>query len=283
LVRSAHTLDEVARSRYRERPAHPAVARFVTCVFTQETAPGTHPYDHRLVPNGSAELAWRIGSTVPVVTGPRRTPEVATIAPGASIVGVRFRPGAAASILGIPASELVGRREDLDRIWSPTSAISLGSRLAEAPTLGSARDMLEREMIAISLTAPNPDPLVEGLVELLQPWRTSRVADRTSDLFLSPRQLRRRCQDALGFGPKFLHRVLRLQGFLALVDRWDNVGLARLAAKAGYSDQAHLTRECVRLAGLAPRAFVQALERDCRGAHDHAASFRQLHRALMAA
>jgi AraC-like DNA-binding protein len=32
--------------------------------------------------------------------------------------------------------------------------------------------------------------------------------------------------------------------------------LARLALEAGYADQAHLTRECSRLAGLPPAALL---------------------------
>ena len=34
--------------------------------------------------------------------------------------------------------------------------------------------------------------------------------------------------------------------------------LGRLAAEAGYADQAHLTRECGRLAGLSPAALLAA-------------------------
>jgi len=34
--------------------------------------------------------------------------------------------------------------------------------------------------------------------------------------------------------------------------------LASAAARLGYADQAHLTRECVRLAGLTPTALLAA-------------------------
>jgi AraC-like DNA-binding protein len=34
--------------------------------------------------------------------------------------------------------------------------------------------------------------------------------------------------------------------------------LARLALDAGYADQAHLTRECRRLAGVTPTALMRA-------------------------
>jgi hypothetical protein len=84
----------------------------------------------------------------------------------------------------------------------------------------------------------------------------------------------------VGLSPKVLQRTLRFQGFLALVQRAvalgrppGDDGLAALAAEAGYADQPHLTRECVRLAGVAPGAFVGGIGRTCACGHDHTASF----------
>jgi AraC-like DNA-binding protein len=38
--------------------------------------------------------------------------------------------------------------------------------------------------------------------------------------------------------------------------RQPGAALSRLAAEAGYADQAHLTRECGRLSGLSPAALL---------------------------
>jgi AraC-like DNA-binding protein len=54
-------------------------------------------------------------------------------------------------------------------------------------------------------------------------------------------------------------RVLRFRRFVARIDAdGDPADLARLAAEAGYADQAHLTRESTRLAGLTPAALARA-------------------------
>jgi AraC-like DNA-binding protein len=53
-----------------------------------------------------------------------------------------------------------------------------------------------------------------------------------------------------------LARVMRLQRLLALAPRHD--GLAELALASGYADQAHMTAECTRLAGLPPAALLRA-------------------------
>ena len=96
-------------------------------------------------------------------------------------------------------------------------------------------------------TMRSPDRAVQaGAVRLLDPrQRVDRLAE---DLGLSERQLRRRCRAAVGYGPKTLQRVLRLRRFL----QGDRADLGRAAFDAGYSDQAHLTRECRTLIGLSP-------------------------------
>ena len=97
------------------------------------------------------------------------------------------------------------------------------------------------------------DPLARAAaLGMAQPG--TRVSEL--DLGLSERQLRRRFADAVGYGPKTLARVLRFQRFLELARGGDD--LARLAFAAGYADQAHLTRECGRLAGRTPPAQLVA-------------------------
>ena len=86
--------------------------------------------------------------------------------------------------------------------------------------------------------------------------RDSRVrVDRLADeLGFSERQLRRRFDDAVGYGPKTLQRILRLGQFLAA----SGTDIVAAAIDAGYADQAHLTRECRVLTGLAPSEWVSA-------------------------
>src|SRR5439155_13182727 len=73
---------------------------------------------------------------------------------------------------------------------------------------------------------------------------------------LSERTLRRRCLDAFGYGFKTLDRVLRFQRFFRLASRPENHNLADMAARAGYADQAHMTREVRRMSGITAGEFV---------------------------
>lgn len=109
------------------RLPHPGLRSVISFGFVQQVSEDAPPYVHRSVPNGSIEVSYRLGSAIPVVTGAHHGPDVSTLEPGPSVVGVRFRPGAAEAVLGIPASELTDRREPLDLVWGRSSD-ELGGR-----------------------------------------------------------------------------------------------------------------------------------------------------------
>jgi AraC-like DNA-binding protein len=261
---------------YRERRPVQALGRHVSCIWVQEVAPDSAPYEHRTVPNGGIEIACTLGS-LPRVVGPQSGPTVEILAPGTVVVGVRFHPGAAPPLLGLPASELVDLAVGAEELLGPW-AIALGEKLAAAASPREAAVALEAELLARAVVAESPDPLVNETVLALFPWRGIDVGALPSALYISERQLRRRCTEAVGFAPKALQRMLRFQGFLALAQGRERTGpeLAQLAAEAGYADQPHLTRESVRLAGLPPAALLRESDHNCGEAHDHTPSYGPL-------
>jgi AraC-like DNA-binding protein len=266
---------------YRERLPAPELAAHVASVWVLEVG-GGGAYEHRTVPNGSVEISYALGSDRVELSGPHLGPLVARVEPGTTLVGIRFRPGVAPSVLDASASELVDHRGELDGLWGRGAAM-LADRLAETDAPESAARLLEDEIARRLADATPPDPLVAAALLRLQPWQSGGIGDRTSDVYLSPRQLRRRFVSALGFGPKTFQRILRVQGFLALTQGGHvHFDLARLAQQAGYADQAHLTRETAALTGITPRAFLDETWRHCGPNHDHEASYAGLRWALLA-
>lgn len=263
---------------YVERPPVAALAGLVSSTWVQRIASDAAPYLHRNIPNGGVELLCRLGS-VPQLAGPLTGARVESLAPGSTVVGLRFHPGAAATVLGVPTSELADLVVDADTLWGPEVA-AVGARMAEATSPKRAGALLQGLVAGRLADAMRPDPVVAEAVRRLMPWHAEDIASLRSSLAVSERSFRRQCRATIGVGPKALQRMLRFQGVLARVQyavsrgrRPAGDGLALLAAAAGYADQAHLTRECVRLTGVTPRAFLRETEQACGCGHDHEASY----------
>ena len=213
-------------------------------------APDESPPAH-VLPDGGADIIWSAGGPA-LVAGPDTAARVVPVAPRTVIVGARFNPGAGGAALGLPLSEL----RDAST-WLAELRPELGDRLGPDLTPHAALDQLAA-LVARLVAAGPPDPAVRAAARRLAQPRT-RVETLASNLGLSERQLRRRCQAAVGYGPKTLQRVLRFRRFLAGLDAGGpEPDLARLALDAGYADQAHLTRDSTHLAGLAPAALAHS-------------------------
>ena len=234
---------------YTEWPAPAALRDAVACLWTRVISEGAER-TALVLPDGCTDLIWEQGRGA-FVAGPDTGPVPTSIAAGRVIVGVRFRPSAGGTALGVPLSELRDQRVDLADL-RPADARRLSASLDPATAVSRALDVT-----AALVHDGAPDPAVTWAVRLLRDPR-ARTEDVAAEVGLSLRQLRRRCHMAVGYGPKTLQRVLRFRRFLSRVDtRPEVLDLAALAVETGYADQAHLTRECTRLSGLTPAALAR--------------------------
>jgi len=183
------------------------------------------------------------------VAGADTAPKTIT-AHGPLAVGVRFRPGTGPLFLCVPADELCDRHVELEWLWPDAAEIE--DRLAACSSLSQASAVLEDHILRRVPDITAPDPVVQAASRL---WTrgsaTADIACLAESAGITPRQLHRRFVRAVGYGPKLLQRVLRFQAFLAACDS-PAAGLAELALRAGYADQAHLSREARALAGRTP-------------------------------
>ncbi|HEY4458405.1 MAG TPA: AraC family transcriptional regulator [Pseudonocardiaceae bacterium] len=224
------------RDGYAERPA--AAPDLLVCTWSRTTADGP-PRTYRIVPDGCVDLIWT-GSAL-LVAGPDTRAQLTSTGPGV-LHGVRFRPGVAPALFGLPASELRDAR--------PTLA-ELGQTFADARLIDALSvqenpaDLLERAVLA-ALRRDRLDPAMPEVVAGLR--RGESVAELAERFGFTERSLHRRSVAAFGYGPKMLHRVLRFQRALRLVR--GGRSYADAAHEAGYADQPHLAREVRALAGV---------------------------------
>lgn len=207
-----------------------------------------------VLPDGSIDIVWPEGQG-PIVAGPDTGPVPSTRPPGSTVVGASFRPGAAPAMLGIPADRLRDLRLPLSAVWGRDAEqleTSLDGDGSPSTRLKLLRDELRRRL----QRADPPDQMVAAAVARLRDTHPMSVSAIAEELGVSERQLRRRFHATVGYGPKTLARVLRFQRMLAIARQRSSRDLGQLAVDAGYADQAHMTMECTRLAGLPPGRLI---------------------------
>lgn len=241
-------------SVFREFAPSPMVAAAVACTWE-----GRSGWARRLrvLPDGCADLVWDGGRLMLVgaCPGPLRYPLVGD----AHNVGLRLALGAAAAILGLPMSELTTTGPiALGALWG-TQAIRIETELADAVDGAALRVLLERVVADRLKRDTQLDGVVLEAARLLGA-RSVGVAAVAARVGLSPRELRRRFHEHVGYGPKTLARVLRFQRVVRRIQDLGTgrISLAAIAADAGYADQAHLARECRQLSGSSPGGLVAA-------------------------
>jgi AraC-like DNA-binding protein len=217
-------------------------SRLIACTWEQATATGR---EQRVVPDACVDLIW--SSEQLLLAGPDTSARIVQLAPGSRLVGARLRPGAARTALRLPVSELRDITVDAAEVLGRDFAAALLDRLQSG---ADPHALLAR---ALELRGvPGPDALIRAaILALSRPGaRVGLVAD---GLGVSARQLQRRVDEAVGYGPKTLQRVLRFRRLQMLAP----APLVERALDAGYADQAHMTAEVRRLAGMSPVRFLK--------------------------
>jgi AraC-like DNA-binding protein len=157
----------------------------------------------------------------------------------------------ARALLGVPASALAGELLDLADVAPglqhlPEQVTELGP--------GEREDAVARALVEALARHGDHRPraaLGRALAGLTRGVAVERVAD---DVGYSRRHLSTLVRAECGLSPKQLQRVGRFERSRGLVGRRP---LAEVAARCGYADQAHLTREWVALAGCPPTTWLR--------------------------
>lgn len=244
---------------FRERLPASALRRHVDRVWTNELR---GPAELVVVPDGCIDIYWT-GSRLQIA-GPNTLIVTARMASAANLVGVRFRPGIAARWLGVSATEFLNTHPPLEDIWGRRATARLSDKLAYAEHATAAAAILEQSLIDRLYQVAPADPIIGAAVAAAAKERPSTkgiVRGLIDEFAWSERTLRRRCQEAFGYGPKTLERILRFQRFLRLLSS-GRAPLSVLAIEAGYADQAHLSREVRRLSGRSPSTLISELQPD---------------------
>lgn len=181
-------------------------------------------------------------------------------------IQLELTPAGVRALLGAPAAELAGASAEL-RDLVGRSATSLREALAGVPDWPARHRLIETALLRWLAdgrpAAPAP--------EVGHAWRlvvgsggTVPIGRVAAAVGWSTRHLGERFRAEYGLSPKTVARVARFGRSHALLRR-RGTSIAAVAARCGYADQAHLTREWRDIAGVTPTrwwaddelAFVQ--------------------------
>lgn len=257
---------------YTEHAPPPCLLRHVQCLWElRDDAPGD---DIQVIyPDGRCELLAELG--VPLrfhgpdgevradqalaFAGQQRGPIRLQAAGNVHCVGLRLAAACSGLVAGAGLPGLRDRAPDLGTLDAEFAADFLVAAQASA---GSGSPEPIWQLMRRRCAAFVPDPLIERATDMLDGHDGDlRIGALAQHLGVPLRNLQVRFLAAVGMTPKEYARVRRLQGLLHTLDARPST-IADAAARHGYADQAHATRDFARWTGTTPARLARALRED---------------------
>ncbi len=180
------------------------------------------------------------------------------VAEQTSYLVVRFLPGKMSSFFKIPAYELSDMNIELEWIWG--SGKILEDRIMNSSAIQEIAMFLDDAFLKL-LPSLNPnDYRINEAIRTISCCKGQiSITDTAKHIDLSPRQLERRFMELVGITPKRFCRIIRFRSVFTYLQNSRQKEWAEVAAACGYSDQAHLIRECKFFTGYSPAAYLNNL------------------------
>lgn len=225
-----------------------------------------------ILPNGRMELMINFGSLQRVlafgkaaaaadharywIAGLQSQPLTIESTGVSDLISIRFRPGGAHAIFGMPIFELTDQVIDLDLLAS-RAIESLRTCLANAESFPARVRLIEDWLLSQLAAREHDHRLVLGALRSLeQSAGTQSITEVCEQIGLSHKHTIDIFKRLVGVTPKALARILRFNRLIDHVRTADDVDWARLAPQFSYCDQSHLIREFKRLAGVSPMQYL---------------------------
>jgi AraC-like DNA-binding protein len=234
---------------------------------------------HRVLPDPFVSLAFmgfRRGDGEPidwspVIIGPKLRAQIFALVPGREVAAIKIKPEWTGPLIGIDPIAIEDRVADLASV-APRLADRVGDALSRTRSAADAVQVLTATLQRLRAACRTPPSVITSTaLDLVRETAGKASCERVAaTLGLSERHVRRHVHHATGIAPKGYSRAVRLVSAMVSADRFESPAWAAIALDAGYCDQSHLIRDCVKLAGVSPRELH--LERRGEVAGDPAVS-----------
>lgn len=237
---------------YREVLPCSELNNFIECFWQSDIeASISQPTEHRVLPDGCLDLIFDLtpGRENGYWVGTMTTALIVKNTTPSSLLGIRFLPGGASSLLLCPASAIKDQRisiDDLTPSFSPLleSLINTNNRI----------DHIEK-CLHSRVSVSSKSRLV-GEIHRRLPGKKN-VSGLAQEIGLSRQYLNRVMAEEVGIDLKTFSRVLRMRRLTEEIGKTTfKISWSDLAAAFGFYDQSHLIHEFKDLVGLSPSEFV---------------------------
>lgn len=181
------------------------------------------------------------------------------------VVGARFRPGGFRPLLDGPVAALTDRTVAVDDVFPGIDVATLATAAARAPDDADAVAVLAG---LLRTRLPVDDPTVDLVAHLVDEVaarpEVTRVAQLAASIDATPRHLQRLFRDYVGVSPKWVLMRHRLHDATEGLADGHGFDAGLLAARLGYTDQAHFTRDFHAVVGMTPGAYGRRLAQESR-------------------
>lgn len=258
---------------YKEYQPSEALTPFVECYWMHsfEGAPGEESPVQRCLPLGMLEVLIHVddaiadilhnGKWIPLPRaffhGIYNEPVYWKIAGAGRIFGIRFKPEAFSQLYDVAAASVFCKFVALESFF--------GQQFDPLPESAYGKDndaVIANADAFIAKRAEHMHKRRNYIVEAANLIRNARgnisIAEVSSALSVSQRQLQRSFKDTMGTSPKSYMRIMRFRNALASIGNereWTDI-----TYDLGYADQPHFIREFKEFAGDVPKAVIKHAE-----------------------
>ncbi|UEG54094.1 helix-turn-helix domain-containing protein [Mucilaginibacter daejeonensis] len=252
--------------KHQEFPPPEPLLDTVRCFWHNDQDHGPELSSFEVIPDGYTEIIFHFGNGCSVMSDgvliPLPSPfmiglldrPVKFYAQGRSqILGIRCFPWTVFDLLSIPSGQ-----NSINVLHHPIA--SLHSSLAELVHVGhinEAIEILTHHLLEMRSSVPHNSLLFKAGAAMLKANGKMPVSDVAEASHTTIRTLERNFKHSSGHTVKDVSALMRFEQVRNRLWLDHEVNLAALAHEAGYTDQAHLSREFKRYAGTTPAAFAR--------------------------
>lgn len=209
-----------------------------------------------ILPDGRADLILKFMlddndrpyDIKPIIAGPSADWWLSPAIPRTAFIGLRFKPGFGGYFLGVPLATIAGKAHSGDEALA--LAPQLNSLCAAAPDVATLIGRLE--VFFEGYDAPQISNSLLGVIDDMHlSGGRATVKTLAQNNGITERTLHRLFKKYVGLSPKSFASVLRFHRALRLITR-NGLKIGQAALEAGFSDQAHMTRDFKRHGGFTP-------------------------------